>query len=162
MNPIVLQVNTSSGGVPKRAVDEAMVTVEGLEGDDWNHPNIHGGKTQAVLVITVEGIEELIALGYPLYPGALGENLTTRGLDRRGVRIGQRYRAGRAVLEITKLRLPCSTIDVYGAGIQAAMFDTRTMAGDVTSPKWGLSGFYAAVIEPGVVRAGDAIESVGG
>jgi MOSC domain-containing protein YiiM len=158
MNPIVLQVSISSGGVPKRAVNDAMVTVEGLVGDGWNHPNIHGGPKQAALVITVEGIEELIALGFRLSPGALGENFTTHGLDRRSVRIGHRYRVGGAVLEITKLRLPCSTIDVYGAGIQAALFDARTMAGDVTSPTWGLSGFYAAVIRPGLVRAGDAIQ----
>lgn len=160
MMPIVLQVSTSSGGVPKRAVDEAMLTVEGFVGDSWNHPNIHGGKKQAALVVTVEGIEELIALGFALYPGALGENITTRGLNRLEIRIGQRYRAGGAVLEITMVRLPCATMDVYGAGIQAAMFDARTMAGDVRSPRWGLSGFYAAVVEPGLVRAGDAIELV--
>ena len=54
----------------------------------------------------LEAIEELKALGYPLYPGALGENLTTEGLDRTSIRVGQHYRAGDAILEITKLRQP--------------------------------------------------------
>ncbi|HUK36636.1 MAG TPA: MOSC domain-containing protein [Vicinamibacterales bacterium] len=157
---IVMQVSTSGGGVPKRAVAEARLQADGLVGDGWDHPNIHGGRKQAALVVTVEGIEELTALGFLLYPGALGENLTTRGLDRRTIRIGQRYRAGEAVLEITKIRCPCSTLDVYGRSIQAAMYDARTQAGDPRSPTWGLSGFYAAVVEPGIVRAGEPIELI--
>jgi MOSC domain-containing protein YiiM len=158
MPALVVQVNTSRGGVPKRAIEEATLTRDGVAGDAWNHPNIHGGPRQAALLITVEGIEELAALGFPLSPGALGENLTSRGLDRRRIRLGQRYRVGSAVLEITKMRVPCATLNVYGKGIQAAMYDKQTQAGDATSPKWGLSGFYAAVVEPGVARAGDAIE----
>ena len=156
----ILQVSTSAGGVPKRAVHEGLLRPGGLVGDGWDHPNIHGGRKQAALLITVEGIEELAALGYPLYPGALGENLTTRGLDRQTVRIGQRYRAGDAVIEITKLRHPCSTLDMYGRGLQQAMFDARTLAGDTMSPMWGLSGFYAAVVTPGIVRPGEPIELI--
>src|SRR2546430_13207869 len=98
----IMQINISRSGIPKRPVPEAIVTPLGLEGDACAHPQIHGGPKQAVLLITAETIEELVALGYPLYPGALGENLTTRGLDRRQLRIGQRLRAGGALLEITK------------------------------------------------------------
>jgi MOSC domain-containing protein YiiM len=105
----------------------------------------------------VEGLDELIALGFPLYPGAVGENLTARGVDRRAMRIGQRYRAGASVIELTKIRVPCSTLNVYGSGIQAAMYDAQAQSGDPSSPTWGLSGFYAAVVEPGLVRAGDPI-----
>jgi MOSC domain-containing protein YiiM len=46
---------------------------------------------------------------------------------------------------------------VYGSGIQAAMFDAAVQAGDPASPRWGLSGFYASVVQPGTVRPGDAI-----
>jgi MOSC domain-containing protein YiiM len=155
---VIFQVSTSAGGVPKRPIAEATLGVDGLLGDDWDHPNIHGGRKQAALLMTVESIEELSGQGFPIFPGALGENLTTRGLDRRTIRIGQRYRAGSAVLEITKLRHPCGTLDVYGKGIQRAMFDARTLAGDATSPLWGLSGFYASVVTPGIVRAGETIE----
>ena len=52
---------------------------------------------QALLLITSEGIDELIEQGYPVFAGAMGENLTTLGLDRRQMRIGQRYRVGRSV-----------------------------------------------------------------
>jgi len=153
----ILQINISRGGVPKRAITEAVITPLGLDGDSWAHSHIHGGPKQAVLLITAESIDELIARGYPLYPGALGENLTTRGLDRRQLRIGQRLRAGAALVELTKVRVPCDTLDVYGPTIKQEIYDKRVKAGDAESPRWGLSGFYASVIEPGVVRVNDII-----
>jgi MOSC domain-containing protein YiiM len=156
----VLQINVSPGGIPKRPISEAIVTPEGIRGDGWAHPDIHGGPNQALLVITSEGIDQLIAQGYPLFPGALGENLTTLGLDRRHLRAGQRYRAGEVFLELTKRRAPCTTLNVYGPGIQHAIFDSQVNAGDPSSPRWGLSGFYARVLRAGTIRPGDPITLV--
>jgi MOSC domain-containing protein YiiM len=152
----VLQVSISRGGVPKRAIPFGELTTAGITGDTWRYP-FHGGPRQAVLLITLEGIEELIAEGFPLYPGALGENLTTRGLDRRALRFGQNLRVGEAIIELTKMRRPCATLNPYGARIQQAMYDAQVKKGDVTSPRWGLSGFYASVVRPGIVRPGDAV-----
>jgi MOSC domain-containing protein YiiM len=116
---------------------------------------------KAVLLITSEGLEELRAQGYAVYAGDLGENFTTVGLDRKQIRIGDRYRAGQAVIEIVKMRVPCSTLDVYNTSgttrIQEALFDAQVKAGDASSPRWGLGGFYARVVKPGLVRAGDRI-----
>jgi MOSC domain-containing protein YiiM len=156
---LVLQVNVSTGGIPKLAIPSAEVTDRGIDGDAWRFP-FHGGRRQAILLLTIEGIEELIAQGFPLFAGALGENLTTRGLDRRRLRFGQRLRAGGAEIELTRMRTPCATLNVYGSGLQAAMFDAAVQAGDPASPRWGLSGFYASVVQPGTVRAGDAITLV--
>jgi MOSC domain-containing protein YiiM len=160
MTGCILQVNISPGGIPKRPIAEAEVTPEGIRGDGWAHPQIHGGLEQALLLITSQGIEELIAQGYPLYAGALGENLTVAGLDRRQMRIGQRYRAGEILIELTKIRAPCSQLDVYGASIKQAVYDLQVNAGDVSSPRWGLSGFYARVLRAGVVRPRDIIQLV--
>jgi len=110
-----------------------------------------------VLLITAEAIAELAAHGFPVYYGALGENLTTRGIDRRLLRTGQRFRAGSALIELTKVRGPCATLDIYGPAIQRAIYDAQVDAGDFGSPRWALSGFYAAVVQPGVVRADDII-----
>ncbi len=153
----LLQINVSRGGVPTRPIPEAEVTPLGIAGDLWAHPEIHGGPRQRLLLITSEGIDELIALGFPLFYGALGENLTTRGLDRRALRIGQQWRIGEVVIEFTKIRAPCDTLSVYGPGIQQAIYDPQIKAGDPSSPRWGLSGFYASVIQPGVIRTGDPI-----
>jgi MOSC domain-containing protein YiiM len=160
MPGVIEQINVSSGGVPKRAVLHAAVGYLGIQGDKHAHPRFHGGPRQALLLITAEGIEELISAGYPLYAGALGENLTARGLDRREMRLGQRYRGGTVVIELTKIRQPCATLDAYGKGIQKAMFDADVKRGDFTSPLWGLSGLYASIIEPGEIVPGDIIALV--
>jgi MOSC domain-containing protein YiiM len=154
---VIVQINVSPGGIPKRPIAAGMITPLGLAGDAWAHPAIHGGPRQAVLLIASETIDELKARGYPVFCGALGENLTTRGLDRRQLRIGHQLRAGGAVLEITKVRGPCSTLDVYGPSIKGEIYDARVKAGDATSPRWGMSGFYARVIRPGPVYPDDAV-----
>ena len=160
MQGTVLQVNISPGGVPKYPVPEARLTTLGVEGDGHAHASIHGGADKAVLVICAEAIEELAARGYPVFFGALGENLTVRGLDRRRMRPGQRYRAGEVLIELTSVRAPCDTIAVYGDGIQQHIFDRGVKAGDASSPRWGLSGFYASVVRPGIVRRSDIITLV--
>ena len=151
----IVQVSISRGGIPKLPIPEGIVGDLGIDGDGHAHPNVHGGPDKALLIITIEGIEELVARGYPLYPGALGENLTTRGLDRRQFRIGQQIRAGSAVLEITRPRIPCATLDVYGAALKKEIHPDGE-----TSPAWGLSGFYTRVLQPGRVRANDIISVV--
>jgi MOSC domain-containing protein YiiM len=158
MTGTVVQVSISRGGVPKRAIPSARLTEKGVEGDAWRY-SFHGGPRQAVLLITMEGVEELVSLGFPLSAGALGENITALGLDRRSLRVGQRFQVGEAEIELTSVRGPCATLNVYGAGIQAAMYDARVATGDPESPRWGLSGFYAAVTRPGNVLPRDVIVS---
>ena len=73
------------------------------------------------------------------------------------MRIGQQLRAGGAILELTIVRVPCVTLDIYGPAIKQEIYDKRVKAGDPGSPRWGMSGFYASVIEPGPVRTNDII-----
>lgn len=156
MTGAIIQVSIGPGGVPNHAIDEGELAANGIVGDAWRYP-FHGGPRRAILLITSEGIDLLARRGFPVYPGALGENLTTRGLDRYSLRLGQRLRVGEAIIELTQVRLPCDTLSVYGTGVQAAMYDARAQAGDTASPVWGMSGFYASVVAPGMLRRGDAI-----
>jgi MOSC domain-containing protein YiiM len=153
----IVQISISRGGVPKRAIPAGEVNALGIVGDQHAHPEIHGGLRQALLLVTSEGIEELAALGFPLFAGALGENITTAGIDRRSLRAGQRYRIGAIIVELTEVRAPCDTLNVYGPGIQKAVYDAQVKGGDPRSPRWGLSGFYASVAIPGTIRPGDPI-----
>ena len=156
----IVQINISPGGLPKRPVSGGFIASLGVEGDRQAHPGIHGGARQAVLLIAAEVVEELQRRGYPVAFGSLGENLTTRGIAVRDLRIGDRLRAGGALLEITKPRGPCSALDIYGPSIKQEIYDPRVKARDHTSPFWGMSGFYLSVVEPGPVCPGDIIAVV--
>ncbi|MEQ1886648.1 MAG: MOSC domain-containing protein [Bryobacteraceae bacterium] len=158
MTGTINQLSISPGGLPKHAILTGVVEELGLVGDSHAHPQFHGGPRQALLLITSEGIHELVAAGFPLYAGALGENITTRGLDRRQWRIGQRWLLGESVLiEFTKMRVPCNTLSPYGTGIQAAVYDEKVKANDLSSPRWALGGMYAKVLRGGAVSPGDSI-----
>ena len=160
MQGVIVQVNISPGGLPKRAIAEGWISPLGIEGDQHAHPNVHGGPRKAILLIASETVDSLTARGYPLFYGAMGENLTTRGIDIRQIRIGDQIRAGGALLEITQPRGPCSALDVYGESLKLEVYDSKVKQRDYTSPRWGMSGFYASVVTPGPVRAGDAVALV--
>jgi len=154
----ILQVNISRGGLPKTPILSAFLSPLGIDGDGHAHPQFHGGPSKAVLIISSEVVDALIAKAFPLFYGALGENFTTRGLAIHYLRPGDRLRTGGAVIEITTPRIPCYQLDVYGPAIKQEIYDRKVKALDTTSPRWGMSGLYASVVQPGPVGPGDPIE----
>jgi len=154
----IVQVSISAGGLPKRPVPTAFAGRSGLNGDAHGHPSIHGGPAKAILLIAIEVINDLAERGFPVFPGALGENLTTEGIDFQALRLGARLRVGAALLEITTPRGPCSQLDIYGPSIKSEIYDDRIRLRDPESPRWGMSGFYAAVIEEGEVAPDSPVQ----
>lgn len=156
---VLLQISRSNGGLPKFVVDgPVLVGHEGISGDRQRNRRVHGGPNKAVLMVAAEALEELTRAGFALAPGSLGENLTVQGFDRRNWRTGQQYKIGNDVLiQLTTLRSPCLNLDVYGPEIKGQVYDRRCQAGDPSSPVWALAGFYARVIRPGEICAGDSI-----
>ncbi|HLK48848.1 MAG TPA: MOSC domain-containing protein [Bryobacteraceae bacterium] len=160
MQGTIVQVNVSFGGLPKRSIPEGLISSLGIAGDLHAHPAIHGGPDKAILIIAAEVVDGLAGRGYPLYYGALGENLTTLGIRTRDLRIGDQIRAGAALLEITAPRGPCSALKVYGDSLQEEIYDAQVKALDPASPRWGMSGFYACVLQGGLVRPNDPVALV--
>src|SRR4051794_36483731 len=100
-----------------------------------------------------ELFEELRVGGFNLNAGAIGENVTTRGVDLLALSTGTRLRLGpEAVVEVTGLRNPCRQIDAFAPGLTAALLG-RDSDGHVIRK----SGVMAIVIRGGDVKAGDAI-----
>ena len=159
MAGILKQINRSNGGLPKLAAPgPVMLTEACLEGDRCRNVFVHGGPMQAILIASAELIDELAARGFPVFYGAIGENLTVSGLDPHMWRSRQRYRVGQdAVIELTKLRTPCANLDVYGPEIKAELYDSQCRLADTRSTRWAYGGFYARVIRTGVVQAGDTV-----
>jgi len=100
-----------------------------------------------------ELFDELRAGGFDVGPGAIGENVTTRGIDLLALPKGARLRLGaEAVIEITGLRNPCRQIDAFQRGLTAAVLD-RDPEGRLIRK----AGVMAIVIAGGDVKAGDVI-----
>lgn len=142
----VISLNVSAGGMPKRAVSEAMVSAAGVAGDRQRNLKYHGGPDRAVCVYSEELYAWLAEQGVPVTaPGTIGENFTTHGLDLLKLAKGDRLRVGAdCVIEITNVRVPCSQLKKWDADLPELIV--------------GRSGWVAKVVSEGVVRPGDEIE----
>jgi MOSC domain-containing protein YiiM len=115
---------------------------------DPNQPNL-----RQVHLIHAELLDELVAAGFPVRPGLLGENITTRDVDLLGLATGSRLElAGGPVLEVTGLRNPCRQLDDLLPGLLPAVLD-RAPDGSLIRK----AGVMAVVLTGGPVQAGDAI-----
>jgi ferredoxin-NADP reductase/MOSC domain-containing protein YiiM len=124
-----------------------------LEGDGQGDLAGHGGEHRAVFVYQIESYrhwEEQLRRPDLVY-GQFGENFTVDGLPDDAVCIGDRYRIGGALLEVTQPRVTC-----YRVGIR--MNEPRMPALLTGS---GRPGFYFRVLQEGDVGAGDEIAKVG-
>jgi ferredoxin-NADP reductase/MOSC domain-containing protein YiiM/ferredoxin len=120
-----------------------------LEGDRQADLAAHGGEHRAVFVYQIESYRYWQAqLGRQSFAyGQFGENFTVEGLPDNEVCIGDRYRIGTAVFEVTQPRVTC-----YRVGI--ALGDPRMPALLVSHRR---PGFYLRVLHEGVVEAGQEI-----
>jgi MOSC domain-containing protein YiiM len=115
--------------------------------------NPHDPNLRQVHLIHEELFAELGRDGFDIVPGAIGENVTTRGIDLLGLPTGARLRLGpEAVVEITGLRHPCRQLDAFQPGLMAAVLGRDAEGGLVRK-----SGVMGIVITGGDVTAGDAI-----
>jgi MOSC domain-containing protein YiiM len=140
-------VTTSIWKAPVRG----RVLVEGinLAGDDQADRRVHGGETKAVYTYASEDYAWWAGeLGEEIGPGTFGENLTLSGVDARALVVGERWRAGTAVLRVSEPRFPCFKL---GVRMGDAAFVDRFAAAR-------RNGSYFAIERSGMVGAGDAIE----
>lgn len=157
MQGVLVQINQSPRGVPKRPMPSGLLSFSGLVGDRGDHSAHDNEPDQQILLLAAEVVEALGLSGYPVYPGALGENLTTKGLEPSQWRTAQRFQIGSAVIELTKPREPCGALLVYGPHILRDIYDRDVHAGNPDSVRWGHSGFFARVLKEGIVSPGDPI-----
>lgn len=121
----------------------------GLAGDEQADLTVHGGMDKAIHHYPHDHYtawaEELDGHALLSTPGAFGENITTTGPTEDLVCIGDRYRLGRALVEVSQGRQPCWKIDhrFQRAGITARVIAT------------GRCGWYYRVLEPGEIGQGD-------
>lgn len=138
-------------GIVKTPVDGPVeVNRLGLEGDKQADKSVHGGQDKAVYVYSADDYpywEE--KLGDRKLPfGQFGENFTISEIDDKTVSIGDYFKIGPAIFQVTQPRVPCFKLGIH---MNDPMFPSRFMAS-------GRYGFYLRVVEEGSVRAGDPVE----
>lgn len=105
-------------------------------------------------LVHAELLDSLVASGFRVCPGVIGENVTTRGVDLLALPVGARLQLGSsAVVALTGLRNPCVQLDRYQRGLMSAVL---AHADDGSLVR--LAGVMAVVVSDGVVRPGDSIE----
>lgn len=133
--------------IPHRAAVRGVNVV----GDEQADRNAHGGPDKAIYAYAREDYAWWErTLGRPLDPGIFGENLTTAGIDLTGALVGERWRVGSAVLQVTSPRVPCWKL---GVRMGNPLFPRRFAAA-------GRPGAYLAILEEGEVGAGDWIRVI--
>jgi MOSC domain-containing protein YiiM len=127
-----------------------MLCTTNLDGDRQADLSVHGGPNKAAYAYPSEHYPSWNAeLSEPVHDwGAFGENFSIEGLLETDVSIGDRYRIGDAIVQVTTPRLPCFKL--------AAKFKSDDIIERFLNS--GRCGFYFSVEKEGVVKAGDAIE----
>ena len=139
-------------GLPKISVPEAEMHFGGVDGDynTYRQEKKSGEPDMAVMLITQEILDDLNSEGWPVEYGDLGENLTISGLPYASIEPEKKYRVGSALIQISFKCEPCTYLyslpyigDERGQEFMKTIKDRR--------------GWYARVLEEGVVQSGDQI-----
>ena len=124
------------------------VDEHGLPGDEQVHPG-HGGPDRALCVYPREHYAHWSAqTGDVLPEPAFGENITATGILEHDTRIGDLWRIGTAVVQVSQPRSPCAKVAAR-LGLPDVVADAR---------RTRFTGLHLRVLEPGALAAGDAIE----
>jgi MOSC domain-containing protein YiiM len=146
------RVGDTTSGIDKRPV-EGRVAVHplGLDGDVQVNRKYHGGEGQALYAYAQEDADWWAAeLGSELPAGRFGENLRTSGVDLTGALLGEPWRIGDVLVEVTAPRTPCAKLRAHWGVPRLVKRFTEH----------GASGAYLRVLETGDLGAGDRIEVV--
>jgi len=149
-------------GIGRTSIDKRPVRGQvaartlGLEGDQVSDVVHHGGVDQAVYAFAREDLDRWAeVLGMPIRDGMFGENLTTTGIDVNEAVVGERWRIGTALLEVSSVRIPCND---FKGWMGMSGYDNAAWVKKFTAHS--RPGPYLRVVEEGVLGAGDPIDVV--
>jgi MOSC domain-containing protein YiiM len=138
-------------GGAKKPVPRALLRFENLDGDRQADRVNHGGFEKAVCVYPFDHYPYWNRqLGRDLKPGAFSENLTVSGAIETEVCVGDVFRIGEAMVQVSQPRMPCSKL----AGKNGSKMLPK-LIGDT-----GYTGFYMRVLSEGLVAADDSFDLV--
>lgn len=140
-------------GINKKPLEGKLEVLKGgLAGDKQADFSVHGGLDKAIYTYSATHYEFWQnKLKVPEFPhGQFGENFTVEAMDDKEVMIGNSYRIGSALFQVTQPRVPCFKL---GIKMNDPMFPAKFQAS-------GRYGFYFRILEEGFVKVGDTVELV--
>jgi len=139
-------------GIDKRSVSGPIdFKNNGVAGDRIIDTNVHGGYDQAVYAYALEDAQWWEKeIGEKISAGRFGENLTTEGIDVNAALVGEKWKIGTVILEVSQPRIPCRVF--------AGFWKRATLIKDFTQA--GRPGAYLRIIQEGTAQAGDLIEVI--
>ncbi len=144
------QISSSTGGVPKTAVERAEIGIRGVAGDVQQSRVHHGRPWQALCLWSAEVIDAFAADGHPIAYGSCGENLTLAGLDWSTMRGGTIIDVGSGPsavrIQLSAPAEPCSKNSSFFLNSDINLMDHDRNPGH--------SRWYASVLRPGTISAG--------
>jgi MOSC domain-containing protein YiiM len=133
-----------------KAPVDGPVAVAGinLAGDEQADRRVHGGTDKAVYAYASEDYDWWSdQLGFVVGAGHFGENLTTRGVDVARAVVGEQWKVGDVLLEVSEPRMPCFKL---GIRMNDPAFLDRFSASD-------RPGAYLRILSEGTIAAGDEV-----
>jgi MOSC domain-containing protein YiiM len=136
-------------GIAKQPVNDPVYLGQiNLDGDGQADRKHHGGPDKAVCVYPRCRLDYWAnRLDRDVEPGAFGENVTAEGQDETSACIGDVYRVGEAVVQVSQPRSPCWKLARYWNEKKLALWVQET----------GYTGWYFRVLETGYVQAGQSL-----
>lgn len=138
-------------GIYKNPIRKARVGLLGIEGDVQVDKRYHGGPDKALHQFAV-GSYTHITTHYPsladkAIPGSIGENLTIEGMSETTVCIGDTYRLGKVLVQVSEPRQPCWKIN--------ARYEVEKLSEFIEQRR--IAGWYYRVLETGAMIVGDEV-----
>ncbi|MFI0398369.1 MAG: MOSC domain-containing protein [Thiolinea sp.] len=146
--------NQAFTGIWKDSIKQAAIDAEGIKGDIQVDRRVHGGAEKALHQYAIPSYASMhaafpeLAVRMPI--GSMGENLTVLGMHEDNVHIGDIYRIGSALVQVSQPRNPCWKIN--------SKFDDERLAKFIATQH--IPGWYYRVLEAGNVELGDSMDLV--
>lgn len=146
--------NQPTGIFKQEVLMPVWVGREGLAGDAQADRRVHGGPEKALHQYAIANYARLVT-AFPdaaklLIPGSIGENLSAPDWDETNIAIGDVFRLGDSIIQVSQPRSPCWKID--------NRFSIEGMAQFIAEQR--ITGWYFRVLEEGAVEPGSDFERI--
>ena len=142
-------------GLPKEKVSKGIITFNGIEKDFNNYRKLKKKNTldMAIMILSMDIINQLQLEGWPVRPGDLGENLTLDNVNYNSLKPGNKYKIGNVELQISFICAPCKKLEnLKYVGLSKIGSFIKTLK--------NRRGWYCKVLKEGIIKGGDLFKKL--